>query len=81
LNLLDEIKKTFKVPIIVAINKIDIDEEGYNEEVFNKIDSLKDKNIVEVLRISTKGDINLDSLKKRIVEIIKKHTDYNDYSD
>ncbi|HIP17691.1 MAG TPA: GTP-binding protein, partial [Methanothermococcus okinawensis] len=77
LNLLDEIRKTFKVPIIVTINKIDIDEEERNEEVFNKIDDLKDKNIVEVLKISTKGDINLDLLKKRIVEIMKKHVDFD----
>jgi nucleolar GTP-binding protein len=72
LNLLNEIERTFRVPIIVAINKIDI--EGYDENLKKIMESLKNKNI-EIVKISTENDINLDELKKKIMEIMRKYDD------
>jgi len=66
LNLLNEIERTFKVPIIVAINKIDV--EGYEDNLKKIEDKLKDR--FDIVKVSTENDINLDELKKKIMEIM-----------
>ncbi|AXI25586.1 hypothetical protein CFE53_05385 [Methanofervidicoccus sp. A16] len=72
LNLLNEIIETFNVPIIVAINKIDIDESEYRENLEKVEKFLKEKGIKDVVMISTEKDINLDTLKRKIVEMVNK---------
>jgi len=63
INLLKEIKELFKVPIIVAINKIDLVDEERIKEVEER---LKEFEISEILKISADKGIGLDELKESL---------------
>jgi len=71
LNLLKEVIETFDVPVIVAINKIDIDESEYRENLERVERFLREIGIKDVFKISTEKGINLDVLKKRVVDVVR----------
>ncbi|HID47894.1 MAG TPA: NOG1 family protein [Methanothermococcus okinawensis] len=77
LNLLNEIIETFDVPVIVAINKIDIDEKEYRENLEKVERFLKEKNIKDVVKISTEKGINLDKLKRKIIEVLRSSNKFH----
>ena len=68
LNLLKEVSDLFKVPIIVAINKIDL---TYEERLKEIEERLKDYRII---KISADKDIGLDELKEIVVKELLKTT-------
>jgi nucleolar GTP-binding protein len=66
INLFKEIKELFKVPAVVAINKIDLVDEEKVKEVENK---LKDFEIKAIYKISADKDIGLEELKGGIKKL------------
>ncbi|ACX72624.1 small GTP-binding protein [Methanocaldococcus vulcanius M7] len=66
INLLREVKQLFNVPIIVAINKIDLASEDKIKEIEEK---LKKLGVETVLKISANSEINLDTLKEKLKKI------------
>ncbi len=68
INLLNEIKNLFKIPIVVVLNKIDISDK---EKLMDIKEKLKD---FEIIEISADKEINLDELKKYLKEKLKKYS-------
>ena len=66
INLTNEIEKTFKVPIVIIINKIDI--EGYEENL--KIAEKELGSKFDIIHASTENNINIDIIKKEIMNKI-----------
>ena len=66
LNLLKEIKELFKVPIVVAINKVDLVNEKRIKEIEDK---LKDIEVKAIYKISADKGIGLEELKKGIKKL------------
>jgi nucleolar GTP-binding protein len=69
INLFKEIRELFKVPIVVAINKIDLVDEERIKEVEDK---LKDFEIEAIYKISADKEIGLEELKKDIKRLALK---------
>ncbi|ADG13226.1 small GTP-binding protein [Methanocaldococcus infernus ME] len=62
IKLLDEIRELFKIPIFVAINKVDL----ADEEAVKKVEEELRKRSLDYIKISADKELNLEELKKEI---------------
>ncbi|WP_456419971.1 NOG1 family protein [Methanocaldococcus infernus] len=62
IKLLDEIRELFKIPIFVAINKVDL----ADEEAIKKVEEELRKRNLDYIKISADKELNLEELKKEI---------------
>lgn len=68
LNLLNEVKETFEVPVVVVINKIDIEE---NKDKLEKL-PIPSEDITEIIKISSHTGQGLDEVNKVIRKVLKE---------